>query len=160
MKNRLEFYRSFHQHPINRFIHGICIPMIVFTTMNLIQSNNLSINLKIIIYNLTDNVYYVDINLFRVVYTIYCIYYLTISFKILVVMSSYLYLISLISSYFIINYPNWYNLNLYLMAFAWIFQFIGHYIEGNRPALLTSLTQAVFQAPLFTLEYIFPNLFN
>ena len=46
------------------------------------------------------------------------------------------------------------------MAFAWISQFIGHYIEGNRPALLTSLSQAVFQAPLFTLEYIFPNLFN
>ena len=75
-------------------------------------------------------------------------------------MSSYLYLISLASSYFIINYPNWYNLNLCLMAFAWISQFIGHYIEGNRPALLTSLSQAVFQAPLFTLEYIFPNLFN
>ena len=159
MKNQLKFYRSFHQHPINKFIHSICIPLIVFTTMSLIQSNKTSLNLKITLVEQNET-FDLSINLFRIIYTIYCIYYLTISFKIFVVMSSYLYLISLASSYFIINYSNWYNLNLYLMAFAWISQFIGHYIEGNRPALLTSLSQAVFQAPLFTLEYIFPNLFN
>jgi 2-hydroxy fatty acid dioxygenase len=159
MKNQLEFYRSYHQHPINKFIHSICIPLIVFTTMSLIQSNNTSLNLKITLVEQNET-YNLSINLFRIIYTIYCVYYLFISCKIFVVMSSYLYLISLASSYFITNYPNWYNLNLYLMAFAWISQFIGHYIEGNRPALLNSLSQAVFQAPLFTLEYIFPNLFK
>ena len=159
MKNQLEFYRSYHQHPINKFIHSICIPLIIFTTMSLIQSNKSNINLKITLVEI-DETYFLSINLFKIVYSVYCIYYLLISCKIFIVMSSYLYIISLASSYFISNYPNWEQLNLYIMSFAWIFQFIGHYIEGNRPALLTSLSQAVFQAPLFTLEYIFPNLFD
>ena len=30
----VEFYRSFHTHPLNKFIHLICIPMIVLTTIN------------------------------------------------------------------------------------------------------------------------------
>ena len=45
-----------------------------------------------------------------------------------------------------------------IFASAWMLQFIGHAIEGNRPALMTSLSQTVFQAPLLTLEYVYPNL--
>ena len=33
-------------------------------------------------------------------------------------------------------------------------QFLGHAIEGNRPSLMTSLTQTAFQAPLFTLNIV------
>tara|TARA_B100001248_G_C27317840_1_gene425259 strand:+ start:424 stop:774 length:351 start_codon:yes stop_codon:yes gene_type:complete len=47
------------------------------------------------------------------------------------------------------------NIEKYLFVLGWVFQFIGHYIEGNRPALIDSLSQAFFQAPLFSLEFLF-----
>jgi len=52
----------------------------------------------------------------------------------------------------------WIKHNIIMFASAWVLQFIGHAIEGNRPALMTSLSQTVFQAPLLTLEYVYPNL--
>ena len=39
-------------------------------------------------------------------------------------------------------------------------QFVGHYIEGKRPALMDSLSQAFLEAPVFSLEYMFPGLLN
>ena len=42
---------------------------------------------------------------------------------------------------------------------AWVLQFVGHYIEGRKPALLDGLTQAFTIAPLFTVIEIL-NLFN
>lgn len=45
------------------------------------------------------------------------------------------------------------SLWVFLLAFAggWVFQILGHIIEGKRPALLDNFTQAVFTAPLFLL---------
>ena len=40
------------------------------------------------------------------------------------------------------------------------FTILGHAIEGNRPSLMTSLTQTAFQAPLFTLEHSMPFIFE
>ena len=47
---------------------------------------------------------------------------------------------------------------LKLFAVSWIMQFIGHYIEGNRPALLDGLTQTFLEAPLYSFQYLWPNL--
>jgi uncharacterized membrane protein YGL010W len=54
----------------------------------------------------------------------------------------------------------WLKHSIITFVCAWMLQFIGHAIEGNRPALMTSLSQTVFQAPLLTLEYVYPNLLN
>ena len=34
MENQLDFYRSFHTHPINQNIHTVCIPSIVLCVLN------------------------------------------------------------------------------------------------------------------------------
>jgi uncharacterized membrane protein YGL010W len=57
------------------------------------------------------------------------------------------------------NY-NWRENSYYLFAFAWIFQFFGHFIEGNKPALLTGFKQSFLEAPLFTMEYVYPSLLD
>ena len=54
-------------------------------------------------------------------------------------------------------YPVW-LLSLIIFILSWIGQFYGHIIEGNRPALMTSIKQSFLEAPLFTVEYIYPNL--
>ena len=57
-------------------------------------------------------------------------------------------------------YPKWREYTINLFIFAWIFQFFGHFIEGNRPALLTGIKQAFLEAPLFTMEYVYPSLLD
>ena len=42
-----------------------------------------------------------------------------------------------------------------IMIFAWGAQFFGHYIEGNRPALMDSLSAAFLTAPMFSLDLVF-----
>ena len=49
----------------------------------------------------------------------------------------------------------WFMESMIVFISSWILQFIGHYIEGSRPALMDSLTTAVTQAPLFSILYLF-----
>ena len=46
----------------------------------------------------------------------------------------------------------------FLLVLGWSMQFIGHWIEGYRPALTDSISQAFVSAPLFSMQYFFPNL--
>lgn len=50
------------------------------------------------------------------------------------------------------------SLSLFVITFVlgWVFQIIGHVIEGKRPALLDNFCQAVFTAPLFLLAELLP----
>ena len=46
---------------------------------------------------------------------------------------------------------NWISLTHILFISAWILQFVGHYIEGSRPALNDSISQAFLTAPAFAI---------
>ena len=56
------------------------------------------------------------------------------------------------------------NLNLgfrktaIIFVLSWILQFIGHYIEGRKPALLDSISQSLLGAPIFSLVPLIPSL--
>jgi uncharacterized membrane protein YGL010W len=52
------------------------------------------------------------------------------------------------------------SLTVFLTTFilGWIFQLVGHAIEGKRPALLDNFSQAVFTAPLFVLAELLSAL--
>ena len=144
-------YNSYHTHPINKAIHFFCIPLIVFSTNELLKEfyianeliryPGLQVNFKLYIT--------------WVCHQLYCIYYFY---------KFGMYPGLLMMGYFTaIRYLSL-NLNikkktaLKLFTFAWIMQFIGHVIEGNRPALIDSISQTVLDAPLFSFQYLFPNL--
>ena len=44
-----------------------------------------------------------------------------------------------------------------MFVFAWTMQFIGHEIEGNKPALFDSVSQAFTAAPLFSIQAFLPG---
>ena len=46
--------------------------------------------------------------------------------------------------------------SLYIFICAWILQFIGHAIEGKKPALMDGIVQGFNEAPLFSVSYILP----
>tara|TARA_B110000977_G_scaffold195723_1_gene274695 strand:+ start:1593 stop:2018 length:426 start_codon:yes stop_codon:yes gene_type:complete len=135
-------YKDFHTNPINKLIHFFCIPLIVITTMSIIKY------IKIPIINKKN--YYC--NLYEFIITLFLINYLLnyslLDFILMVLYYSFCDFISF----------KWRQRKFWLaecivfFILSWIAQFIGHYIEGNRPALLFSLSTAVFQAPLFSIK--------
>jgi uncharacterized membrane protein YGL010W len=60
------------------------------------------------------------------------------------------YLMDKFKSRFIVNY-----IVFAISVSAWVFQFVGHYIEGRRPALVDNLSTAFLTAPMFSLSFLF-----
>ena len=136
--NKFDFYRSYHQNPYNKMIHFICIPMLSICFLNIA---NIIKGDKFLLF-------------------IYCCYYFSFGLKIGLIMTNYLILLYNLAIFWRTKDVSWRENTLCLFIFSWIFQFFGHFIEGNRPALLTGITQAFLEAPLFTVEYIYPALLN
>jgi len=132
------FYRSYHQDPYNKAIHLICIPMLSLCFLNFASIINSD---KYLLY-------------------FYSFYYFSLSLKVGIVMTTYLVGLYKFAKFLRSYYPRWREYTINLFIFAWIFQFFGHFIEGNRPALLTGIKQAFLEAPLFTMEYVYPSLLD
>ena len=135
-------YEDYHSHPINKFIHFICIPIIVLTSCNLLSN-----------FKFNCGNYYLELQEFITILLL--IHYLTYGFFTFFAMFYYFYVIHTLSLIWR-NEKNcmWQSFGIFVLA--WVLQFFGHYIEGNRPALMTSIYQAFTEAPLFSFEYILP----
>lgn len=147
-----QFYKKYHQNKINKIIHILCIPLIVWSFSVLLNSFVFNIGLTFnniqqdISYNFNFNIYLSFILLSQ-----YLLFYTIIDINSFIPMFILLYFIWITSYYFFISsqYPYYYS--LIINVFSWIMQFIGHGIfEGNRPALMDSIKQAFLMAPLFT----------
>tara|TARA_B100001142_G_scaffold320698_1_gene366174 strand:+ start:1308 stop:1769 length:462 start_codon:yes stop_codon:yes gene_type:complete len=142
-------YYKYHQNPINKMIHLMCIPMIMISILTFLKKFKIKSNSDYITYVLKLN--------FRDLITLYYIaYYYSWSLKIGFFMQGFIAIINyIVDDLKLKPIPNF-----KLFAFAWTMQFFGHYVEGNRPALIDSLSQAFLQAPLFTVATIFPSILN
>lgn len=151
-KSPLEFYNQYHQNFWNKIIHMIFIPMIVlsfrifldqFWIRTPIQYPGLEEKIKFQIGRMASN--------------IYVIYYFTYGLYPGIIMLAYFTWIE--SAYYYINdnIPRKYLLASCMFVFAWTMQFIGHEIEGNKPAMFDSISQAFTAAPLFSIQAFLPS---
>ena len=148
-----DFYSAYHQNPINKLIHFITIPLIVITTLNYFSTFSLSLANNDL--NISTVYFSADITLA----IFYILYYLTWGKKVGFIMLFYCSFMWCLA-YFWRFSPSWLISNTIVFILAWVLQFAGHScFEGNRPALLDSLSQAFLTAPAFSLDYIFPSLF-
>ena len=146
------FYKQYHQHPTNKAIHFICIPMIIFSIFNylsIIKPNLKLVNDYYINKFLNNHLTYITLSTFYFIY-----YTLYMNSIIAFVMSVYFFYLYLFSFIFVHSNKNWIIDTTYIFIFSWVLQFIGHYIEGSRPALTDSLSQAFLEAPVFSLDYL------
>ena len=140
-------YQDYHTNSINKSIHAVCIPLIVITTINILST----IKVKF-----TSSKYFLEMTLAEVLtYYMSVMYYFNYGLYIYAYMCIYLFIANNISWMWGLH-PKFFNQSLLVFTISWIAQFIGHYIEGNRPALFTSISQAFLEAPLFSLNYIVP----
>jgi uncharacterized membrane protein YGL010W len=66
----------------------------------------------------------------------------------------YLEFLEIISEKWKVYDKNWMKNSIKMFVLSWLMQFLGHAIEGRRPALLDSISSAFLEAPLFSIRYI------
>jgi uncharacterized membrane protein YGL010W len=134
-------YSESHQHPINKLIHWICVPLIVWSLLGMLWSLPavLPVNWAVVLTALS------------------MIYYLRVApglaVGILIVLTAMLLLLALMEQ---AELPLW-KLALQVFALAWAGQFIGHTIEGKRPSFFKDV-QFLLIGPLWLLSFVYKKL--
>lgn len=159
-KTDIDFYREYHTHPANIFIHCITIPILVITVLNFFSTFKLHFKTDSILNTYWGKKYVIkldkNISFNILLINFYILYYFTWGFYIGLIMTFYCLMMYFISNIHRNYRINWIKESLFLFVVGWILQFLGHYIEGNRPALLTSLSQAFLTAPAFSFLEVLP----
>lgn len=143
-------YSFYHQNPINKVIHFFCIPMIVLTSMNFLDEVKLYKFKKNIRKYISKN----NLTLRDFIKLFYHFYYISDSLNTYIIMFFYLEFLEIISDKWKVLDKKWMKNSIKMFIFAWLMQFLGHAIEGRRPALLESVSSAFLEAPLFSIKYL------
>ena len=146
----LDEYGESHQNHINKKIHWICVPAIMFSLVGLVWAiphsympvlfNNLQLNWAIII-------------IISILF-----YYFRLSKMMgfgmliigLLILGGNFYLSK------VVFIPLW-IMSLFIFVIAWIGQFIGHKIEGKKPSFLQDL-QFLLIGPAWLLSFIYNKI--
>ncbi|WP_106916291.1 Mpo1 family 2-hydroxy fatty acid dioxygenase [Chryseobacterium aurantiacum] len=143
-------YSKSHRNPTNKFIHWICVPLIFCTILgfiSLIPAPHFCLS------------YFGCISIVSLIAIILIsLFYIRLSLLIAIVMA----VIMLLMEHFIyltnihLGQQSWIA---YLSVFilTWIFQFIGHKIEGKKPSFLKDL-QFLLIGPIWILGYILKKI--
>ncbi len=131
----LAHYGESHQNPGNELIHFVAIPLIVFSLIGLLQWIHPNVALVAIAASI---VYYARLS--------------TLFMVSMALMSALmLYLIGLIDPALLLS------ASIGIFVVSWIFQFIGHKMEGKKPSFFEDL-QYLLVGPLFVLSKLFLKL--
>lgn len=170
LKKQYTFYNKYHSNSCNKFIHYICIPILVFSlfillnyipyqykfqylenytlndiTFNLVNSNTTFANTTL------DNIFL--INTSYSIFTIYILYYLILDIITGIICIPFYGIITTLSVYLVYNfYDTTLLLGIILQSLSWLFQILGHYMcEKNKPAFCNSLIKSFLIAPFFVI---------
>lgn len=144
MDQWLAEYGESHQHPVNKAIHWICVPLILWTLLALIWPIHFGVSPWL---NLCT------------AFLLFCLwFYARLSWPITIGMA----LIALASLALIqwhlqeVSWPLW-QTALTIFVLAWIGQFIGHQIEGKKPSFFADL-QFLLIGPAWLLSFVYRRL--
>jgi len=138
MQQLLDEYASSHQNKTNKLIHYIAVPIIFWTVTALLW---------------VVKIPYAE-NLAIVATVLLSLYYISKDLVVAIQMIIFSILCLLISSY--IENQGWPLLYIAIGLFvvAWIFQFIGHNIEGKKPSFFKDL-QFLLIGPAWIVKELF-----
>ncbi len=148
IKQLLNEYGKSHQHPINKQIHWVCVPLIVWSLLALISM----IPAPEVFSNIPVAISWAEVTLGAAM-----VYYVLVSpslaLGILPVLTLMLFLSRLVSS----TTVSVWLVALVVFVFAWVGQFIGHIIEGKKPSFFKDL-QFLLVGPLWLLAHVYERL--
>ncbi len=146
----LILYGRDHQNPTNKLIHWICVPVILFTVFGLLMS---------VPFPFIANGW---INAATIVYFVALVFYFRLSFPIFAGMTVIGFFMIIANRFLAINILPHIGLNLWqfsaiVFILAWILQFIGHKIEGQKPSFLEDM-QFLLIGPIWLLHFLYKKV--
>ena len=143
-------YALYHKNKTNKIIHWICIPLIMFSLFGLLSLINP------FIFMINEGTYKISVLGFFIISAI--IYYLKLSKSLaigmLLISLIFLSIIDIISLF---DKNQLFLIYISIFVVAWIGQFLGHKIEGKKPAFFKDL-QFLLIGPLWLLSFIYNKL--
>ena len=143
-------YAESHQNQTNKFIHWICVPLIFFTIVGFIS---------LIPAPHFCAPYFGCISVASIVALfLVTIFYFTLSWRISLIMLLIMLLMEHFAYAINVHFKenSWINY-LSIFVITWIFQFIGHKIEGKKPSFLKDL-QFLLIGPIWLLHFILKKI--
>jgi uncharacterized membrane protein YGL010W len=138
-------YGASHRHPINKILHWICVPPIVLSVLGFL----VAIPLPAAVTALSP-----WLNVGTLVAALALLYYARLSAALALGMLPLILLTFLgIDALAQLAWPLWGSC-LVIFVIAWIGQFIGHAIEGQRPSFFKDL-QFLLIGPLWLLAFVY-----
>ena len=139
-------YAQSHQHPINVWIHKIAVPLIVFSTLGLVWNIPLA------------QTQHPFLNWAGVLVISALLFYFRLSFPLFLGMVIFfsidLYLLDWIDTH--APWPLW-IISLSIFVVAWVFQLLGHAVEGKRPSFAKDLSFLLI-GPLWVIAPFFKRI--
>ena len=141
----LDEYSESHQHPVNKIIHWVCVPLIAFSLLGILWSLPF-LNIHFPVYLNWSILFY----LFSLSFYFILSWKLALGTVVLasVVFCIFFWLEPVISIF-------WLSSSIFILA--WIGQFIGHHIEGKRPSFYKDV-KFLLIGPLWLLGFIYRKL--
>lgn len=146
LQELLDEYGASHQNPVNKAIHWVCVPVIVWTVIALLWS---------IPFPGTLRVAGIPVNWAVLTLILAQVYYFRLSLRLGLGLLLYLVFMFQLTALVEVSapYPLW-QIALVLFVAAWIGQFIGHIIEGKRPSFFKDL-QFLLLGPAWLMSFIY-----
>lgn len=143
LKYWLDEYSESHQNPTNKFLHWVCIPLIVFSLWAALKSIPVGTAL---------------INPATVTIALFLAYYLRLSWQLaagMVLIFTLMYAGVLALEALLGAHLIWAAALIFIAA--WVGQFVGHQIEGAKPSFFKDL-QFLLIGPLWLLADLYRRL--
>ena len=137
---QLLVYKQHHTNPMNRLMHYIGIPAIIFSTLMLLNWISLDI----------ARTWIIPFSWFLVIAGL--VYYYLLNIRLALLMTVIMIPLTMLAIWIARPTPTLFSSILFFILFlgGWILQFVGHYFEKTKPAFLDSIIQLLI-APLFLL---------
>lgn len=151
LDNYLSRYAEHHLNPVNKNIHWLCVPLIMFCILGLVWLIPVP---KVLSFNGYFN--WASLLMALVFYYWYQLS-ASLAYAMILVLFIMSYLIVLINTALVTAVISPVLVYLLLFIAAWAGQFIGHKIEGKKPSFLEDL-QFLLIGPLWLMQFIFLKL--
>ena len=153
----LNEYGESHQNKTNKLIHWLCVPLIFFSIVGLVWSIPQGPLDKITLFE------YNYINWATLSLCLVLVYYASLSILLTLGMTVFsigcLYCTNVLENLIYVNtiQMELWQISLIIFVIAWIFQFVGHKIEGKNPSFFKDL-QFLLIGPAWLMHFIYKKL--
>ena len=146
----LDQYGESHQNPVNKMIHWICVPLILFSLLGLLWSVPFPHLNFLGRYN-----GFLNWASFLIAFSGYYYYRLSpvLSYMMILIVFAMSLLVVQLEKWAIAGGPALWLVCAVIFVVAWIGQFIGHRIEGKKPSFLQDV-KFLLIGPIWLLHFI------